>query len=165
MQRTTRNMFALMALLGAAALVSPDASAQMRGGMGGSTSAATAGGGHAAGASVGGSAAPTRSGIGGARGPGVTSGAVHPQSNTAFRGRNDRFSRDRFGFRDRDDFAFRQRFSRHRFAFRDRDDFAFRHRFFRRRFAFAAIGDNGCFRARHVWTPSGWRWRRTWVCG
>jgi hypothetical protein len=23
----------------------------------------------------------------------------------------------------------------------------------------------GCFRVRQVWTPWGWTWRRTWICG
>lgn len=62
---------------------------------------------------------------------------------------------NRFIFRDNDRFAFH-----HRFAFAHHRFFAFRHPF-----AFAAVGDNGCFRVRRVWTPWGWTWRRIWVCG
>jgi hypothetical protein len=46
--------------------------------------------------------------------------------------------------------------------------FFFRHHRFHRfasPFFFASVVDDGCFVARPVWTPWGWRWRRIWVCG
>lgn len=64
--------------------------------------------------------------------------------------------------------AFRDRDNRFAFRDRDRDDrrFAFRDHFrFRHRLVFAAVGDDGCFRVRRIWTPFGWKWRRIWVCG